>query len=1206
MNLKTIFLKHTRVMLLLLFLAGIPSGLHAQNVDIHVKDVSIKEVLKIITAQTGHNFIYSSVLEDLDKHITLHHQSGNEPIKVILDKIFANTNILYMVKEKQIVLHNSELKKKSESAKEDAAKKINGQVVDGDGLPLPGALIHVKGNKSIYTLADDAGHFSLKIPGTDTAEQLVISFIGMQQLETQPRADMLITLEPEAKFLDEVYVTGFQTISKERATGSFAKVTSEELDKKPVLDISNALIGMVPGLVSLSGSADARNNRFVIRGKGTFQGQEDTDPLIVVDNFPIQGFSSGMNPFETINPDDVENITVLKDAAATSIYGARAANGVIVITTKKGKNNEKMRINVDAFVSVSQKADLDYAFNFAGVNSTIDYLGRLEQYASIYNNSEYNPYYREYNPVVFMPKLQELMYEYKRMGNITAEEYNRKLAVLQANEGAWMDDYNKHIYRNIITQKYNISMSGGSERNKYNLSLSYSNERGQLAGESGDRVILNFSNTYDITKKLSFSAGISTGLHYRNNSGISSSELSNITTPYSRLFNEDGSYAHFPSYSTVYEPILVDKYEGRTPASWRYNPLEDSKYMKFSNESFNLRVQSSLDYKIIKGLTLSVKGQYEKSSNKSEKKYLQDSFRIRNYMNYYSEPNTGTDTYKTNFPVGGQYSLTGSKYQSYSVRGQLDYSKVFAEKHNLSAFLGGEVMSSQVDGDPAYSVYGYNEKTNSVLTTPDYINYTKNIYGQSVKFPFPGFGTLNTFVDRYVAGYLNIAYTYDRRYTLSGSARFDSSNYISDNLRNKLSPFWHVGLSWNLKNEKFMSRAGFLDFLTLKATFGTAGLAAGKKSVSTLTTVGSQVANPIYTNNEPYYSISLKGNTGLTWEKSRTFNIGSSFAMFRGKLNGSVEYYNRYSYDVLAPATVPYISQSSSSMIYNNAEILNKGVELSLGSDIQISRRISWNGNFNFSYNRNIVKEYKAAAITPGGAYVKGFPLSPLWGQLLVGYTPEGLPVLEGKDGQQVIVKDQASSHINDKLAPGESTADNNWLRFYGTTVAPYNIGFSNTFNIFDFTVSFMITGQFGHYFRLNNSITDIPNQAGYSRYIEDALAKDREGYAGAYTTMPVYNEHNKDMLNANNLYSVLTTLHNRSESQIRSANHIRLNDIYIGYKLPAKIVNKSFIRGLNIYMNMRNIGIIWAQNKEGIDPVSQPGSIKPPLSWTFGLKASF
>lgn len=1206
MNIKTIVLKLARVnIILLLFLSFIPRA-NAQNIDIDVKDTSIKNVLNMITRQTGYNFIYSDVLADLDKTISFSLKSGKVSIEPVLNEIFTNTNILYIVKDKQIILQNSDLKKSISTSPVKKEIKINGKVLDSDGLPLPGAYVYLKNNASVVSLADNDGNFVIKVTESDLADKLVISFIGMKQIETGIKSNMVITMELDTEKLDDVYVTGFQTISKERATGSFVKVTSSDLEKKPVLDISNALIGMVPGLVSSSGNADDKNNRFVIRGKGTFQGQEDMDPLIVVDNFPIQGFGSGTNPFETINPDDVETITVLKDAAATSIYGARAANGVIVITTKKGKNNENMRISIDAFFSISQKADLDYAFNFAGLNSTVDYLDRLEKYSSIYNSSDYNPYYREYNPVVFMPKLQELTYEYRRKGNISAEEYNKGLELLKANEGEWINDYKNNIFRNVMSQKYNLSISGGSDKNRYNLSFSYSNERGDTKGNEGNRVIVGFSNIYDITKKLSLSVGVNAGLNYKSNGGISFSDLNNITTPYSRLFNNDGSFAHFPSSGTVYEPIMISKYDGKVPVSWRYNPLEDSEYIKSENESFNIRAQASLDYKIIKGLTVSVKGQYERSNNTAQKTYLQSSFRIRNYVNYYSKLDENTGNYKTIFPEGGQYSLTGSNYSSYSLRGQIDYSKMFSKKHNLTAFIGGELMASVLKTDPAYSVFGYNDRTNSVLTTPDYINYKENIYGQSAKFPFPGFGTLNMFEDRFLAGYMNVAYTYDRRYTVSGSARFDSSNYISDNVKNKLSPFWHIGLSWNMKNEKFLRDSKFIDFLTIKATFGTAGVAAGKKSISTLTTVAAQTANPTYTNNEPYYNISLKGNSGLTWEKSRTFNIGANFAMFKGKLNGSFEYYNRYSYDVLAPATVAYISQSSSAMTYNNAEIANRGVEFSIGSDIKIADKITWNGSFNFAYNQNIVKEYKVNAISPGGSYVAGLPLSPMWGQLLVGYTPQGLPILEGKDGERVVVKDQASSHIADKLAPGESPADNNWLRFYGTTVAPYNVGFSNTFNIYDFTLSFMITGQFGHYFRINNSIDNTPNEAGYNRYIEEALANDKGGYTGEYTSMPVYNEQNKEMLNANNLYSILTTLHNRSQSQIRSASHIRFNDIYVGYKLPARIINKSFIKNLSFYMNLRNLGIMWVKNKEGIDPLYQPGNIKPQLSWTFGLKTSF
>lgn len=478
MKIKTILSKPARAIAMLLLLLSFTLNVHAQQVNIQVKDRTIKEVLKLITAQTGYNFIYSDVLAELNNKISLAYQADNETIQPLLSQVFANTNIFYTIQNKQVILQNNELKKNGTVPAQQSRKKIDGKVFDTDGLPLAGAYIYLKDNQSVSAIADHNGVFSVNIPGTVAAGKLVVSFIGMKQLEVDPKPNLILTMEPDSEKLDDVYVTGFQTISKERATGSFAKVTSTELEKKPVLDISNALIGLIPGLVSSSGNADGKNNRFIIRGKGTFQGQEDTDPLIVIDNFPIQGFASGSNPFETINPSDVENITVLKDAAATSIYGARAANGVIVITTKKGKNNERMKIQADAFVSISQKADLDYAFNFAGLNANLEYLDRLERYAASYNSSEYNPYYRESNPVVFMPKLQELMYEHRRRESIPEEEYNRSISRLQANEGKWIDDYNRHLFRNQISQKYNLGISGGSEKNRYNFSMSYSREGG--------------------------------------------------------------------------------------------------------------------------------------------------------------------------------------------------------------------------------------------------------------------------------------------------------------------------------------------------------------------------------------------------------------------------------------------------------------------------------------------------------------------------------------------------------------------------------------------------------------------------------------------------------------------------------------------------------------------------------------------------------
>lgn len=1122
-----------RRLLLVAFAAGFSISVYAQSINLDMKNVPLINVLNEITRTTGYKFVYSDNMNAvLRNQVTV--KSDGEKLTEVLDKILKGLGIAYKIDGKHVAINFAE---KVADLSIKASEEVAGLVKDEYDMPLAGVVVSIR-NKNEYTVSDAGGKFVLST--AKKGDVLVFSCVGYSEKEIAvSNAAMIVVMSEDVQMLDDVVVTGYQTISRERATGSFIKVTSEDLAIKPVTNISEALVGMVPGMV-------ANNNRFVIRGVGTLQGQNDIDPLVVIDGFPVQGYSNGADPFEMVNPNDVESITVLKDAAATSIYGARAANGVIVITTKKAKSQDKININFDARVTVSSKYDLDYYMDFADGQTQLDYMLQMEKYSTIF---DFDPYSDPSDPKIYVPEMTKLIWEYKRGGMISEAEFNSGIERLMDNEGKWIDDYNKYLFQNAIRQQYNLNINGASKKNSYYFSAVYNRETGSSIGDSGNRILLSFSDTYKILDNLSISMGITA--NYRNNTdnGVDVSSISDFTTPFTRLVDEEGDYLHVPAKSgwnalTVYEPIYREKYEGKVPVSWEYNPAQEIERHNYTSSTVGTRIQGSIDYKPVEFINISLKGQYESNNSQSKSELYENSFTIRDYVNMYSVLNPTTGNYDTHFPSGGRISKSGSQYSSYNIRGQIDFNKTFAEKHNITAMLIGEMSSATTENIPSYTAYGYNPITNAVITTPDYINRVECIYGYQTYYPFSGLGTLSTRDDRFLSAGANFAYSYDNRYTLSASARSDASNFIADDVRKKFSPFWSVGFVWNASRERFMSEIDWIDELRVRGSYGTAGVAAGKNSMSTLTTVSTRPGSVIYSNNEPYNTISLKGNPTLTWEKSRTINAGVDFSFFKGRLYGSVEYYNRYSYDVLAQASVPYIAQSTATLTYNNAAIQNSGIELQLGSMQKIADRITWKGDFNLAYNRNIVKEYNVIPTYPGGTYVVGYPMSPLWGYKLAGYTSEGLLKLEGKDGQVIDVVDRASTHYYDKLESGQQPEENNWKRYYGTIVAPVNMGFTNTFEIYGFTLSFMITGKFGHKFSYSNSIYPSYGDCGLRSFAADALAMDRSGYTAGYHTFPVLNETNTDMFNAGFLYGYSSNLYNSADWHIRSASHIRLNNL--------------------------------------------------------------
>lgn len=1211
MHIKTIFKQQFLKGFLAVALLFCSLSLNAQNISLKCDNEPLKEVLDKISNLSKYKFIFSNQINANDLRVSI--SSKNEPVEKVFEQLFKTNGISYTIKGNQIVLTGRTTKAQSEE-KTFNAKGIVKDAATGESIP--GAAITLV-NSKVYAISDLDGRFEIPAKIGDLLSVASLSMIT-KEVPVKNMQEMIIEMDLDNVQLQDVIVTGYQTISKERATGSFVKVNAEALAKKPVTNISSALTGLTPGM-TVTTNADG-TNRFLIRGQGSMQGIADRDPLIVVDGFAIQGFSgisTGVNsekdPFASINPNDVESVTVLKDAAATSIYGARAANGVIVITTKKGAlGKDKLNINVNAFVSISNKPNLDYTFNMASLDASIQYLQNMEQYSSSFGDTGRDPYYNATNPYIFLPKASELLFEYKRKENSTEQDYNNGIALLKSREGRWMEEYNKYIFRNAVTQQYNINMNGGSTKNRYNFSVVYDRNAGTSIGDTKNKVILNFSNTYQILKNLSVSVGVNAQISNNKNNGVSLSDLLKYTTPYTSLFNEDGSYAHIATKETVYEPILQTKFGNKLARSWNYNPLQDRGEITNESKIFNTRFQAGLDYKIIEGLNVSFKGQYERNQYKNKELHSKDSYLVRGYSNTFSKQNNSIGIYETFFPDGAIFTDKSDLYSSYNVRGQIDYNKTIAEKHDLTVLLGGEILSSTTEIDPQYTRYGYNPNTNSVQTNPDFITRVSNIWGKSVNYPYTPLGGVRTLEDRFISGYMNFAYTYDKKYTVSASARADASNFISDDVRNKFSPFWSVGAAWNISRENFMKDISWINHLKLRASYGLAGVAAGKNSVSTLTTLKVGAPNIIFTNNEPFATINIKGNPTLTWEKSKTADIALDFDLFNGKLYGSIDYYNRQSYDVLANATTPYIAQSQMTAIFNNAEISNKGIEITLGSSMKISDYISWRGDFNFSYNKNTVEEYNIVPTVPGGNYVPGRPLGCVYGYKLVGYTEEGYPKMEGKDGKIEIITSRATSHTDDvvKAAEGEDRDSNNWYRYLGTTVAPYNIGFTNSFRIYDFTVSFMLTGKFGHVFQRTDSPSADQRSPYFAKCIESAM---QNNYTGAYSDMPIYNEKNMETFNTGAAYSYISRVHAESTVMFENANHIRLNEIYVGYDMPKRLLggDHSFVKGLNIYAQARNLGIIWAANDKGIDPDYQWGStnntsFKPMAMWTFGVKLNF
>lgn len=1219
-------------MLFMLFYAGASGQAYLGRLNASFSNEPLAEVLKTLESQSGYRFVFN--YNEMDGYKVTQALS-NVDIKTALTRVLIGHPFEYVIEGSRITVKKLTVSDSGTQTIPVQMHTVTGRVSDQSGNPVTGATI-VDASSRRGTLTDANGYYSLSVQSNSS---LIFSHVAYQTqtVVVGSRTTVNVRMVVAEKEIESIIVDGYRTISRERAGGAYTMITKEELGRKSVSNISSALTGMVPGMSTAVSTVDGQN-RFVIRGRGTLQDtQTDTDPLIVVDGFPIQGFitakqfgnpldgdgiRNSIDPFATINPNDVETITVLKDAAATSIYGARAANGVIVITTKKGRSGDVLNINVSGHVSISSKPNLDYAFNMADTENTFWYMENLKKYYSGYQSTWFNPYNYPTQPnYVYINDAATLLLEYDR-GNITESQFNSRKAEMLANDGKWKKELNKLVYRNAVTRQYNIALRGGADKVSYSFSASYDKEDTYQKGNDNQRITLNFMNNYRLNNKFSLELGMNTGFTKQTNNGVSLSTLKNCISPWTRFMDDDGNYTHIAANialpgngattvyePTVYEPILSSTYAGKTAASWYYNPVEDSKYMDNTSDRFTTRINSALNYNIIDGLRLKLSGQYERNQYEERKYYKQESYYVRNYYNLYSARNSSTGMYDTYFNAGGIFNEKGNNYQGYNLRAQVDYNKSF-DRHDIVVSGGTEVNSSTQKNIPATWRYGYNDKTNAILSTTDYVTYYTNIFGANVRMPYIAPWNLYTYEDRFFSAYLNIAYTYDGKYTLTASGRTDASNYQSQSSRDKFSPFWSVAGVWLISHENFLKDVEWIDMLKFRAAVGEAGFSAGRYKVSSITTVNTYPGSIQYSNNEPYNGISSRGNSMLTWEKSRTFDLGLEFRLWNGKLFGNFNYYRKFTYDALTDASTPIIAQGSSSATFNNAEISNNGVELSLGTRMRIAGDLQWSGMLNFSYNKNEVLKYNVINTSVRPIYYKGYSINGIWAYKVAGYTDEGYMVLQGKDGTQEIVKSRATTHNYDTVngASGEKVEDYNWTYFLGNSTPSTNIGFTNTFTYKGVTLSFMITGKFGYYFSNVNSYGSRQDVPYYSKTLEKAIKVHNEGYATqkSYSTLPLWNDANKDIFDSGSTWMYMTGLHNSTTAAYSKGNHLRLNEIYLGYELSQNLLGRQNVfSNVNVFIQAKNLGIIWSANGE-MDPDYPIASIKPMSTFTFGLKFNF
>lgn len=1027
-------------------------------------------------------------------------------------------------------------------------------------LPVEGVTIQIKGTTQ-KTVTGKDGLFTIS---AQPIAGLVISHIGYKTL--QLKSDdikplyIIIELEQISVTMQEVTVsTGYQETTKESSTGSFDKIDNKLFNRSVTTDVISRLEGITS---SLYFSKVSGTQGIFIRGISTIRA--GTSPLIVVDNFPYEG------DINNINPNDIESITVLKDAAAASIWGAKAGNGVIVITTKKGKYGQKQQLHFNSSITIQQKPDIFYDRNFLNASDFIDvekFLFDKGFYNSNLSNTASRPVV---SPVV------EILAKV-RAGLVTQVDADRQINALRKFDVR--NDYEKYVYNEAVKQQYALNFSGGSSLMNYQVSIGYDNNTGDRNGELSERFTFYAANNYKLLRNLEIQSGIS----YSNNKSLDNG-LADINPgggksflyPYARFTDDNGNPL---TVEKDYRMGYVDTAGAGLLLDWKYRPLDEMKLRDNTAGLQDIVLKLGIKYQPFKALQVEIKYQSEKSNQDTRSYYSSKTYLSRNLINRYSQRTGGI--IKNNIPLGGILDSYHSDLSSYALRGQLSYSQTFSKLHDVSVIAGSEIRETQATSQRSRT-YGYNDNL-LTFSNVDYIT-SFPLFGNLGSAAIPSNTGFTDVLDRFVSFYANGSWTYGKKYILSASARKDASNLFGVNANHKGTPLWSAGGSWIISNESFY-HVPVLPFLKARITWGYNGnVNNGFSALSTILYYSS----PSAITNLPYALTGYPSNPDLRWEKIRMLNMGIDFSLKNDIISGSIEYYRKNGTDLLSVEPIDPTT-GSGSMIKNAANITGKGMDIKLNCKI-FDGKFKLNTQLLFSYVTNKVTRYLNASSIKGSLPGYGYSINPIEGMdpyALISYRSAMLDSSGNPVGYLSGIRSTNYSAITNTTSWDDLVVN-------GTTRPPYYGNFLPTFSWKGFSISANISFKFGYYFR-KSSLSYYALFNSWAGNIDFEKRWQKPGDEN-YTTVPsmVYPANS----NREQFYQF-------SEATVEKGDLVRLQDINFTYTAGTIKFKNYRLQATSLYIYANNPGIIWRANKQGIDP--DYGTHLPGQSAiSFGVKTNF
>lgn len=1029
-----------------------------------------------------------------------------------------------------------------------------------DGTPLEGASVKVSGRPAGYS-SDVRGSCVIGLVPGDY--RLSVSHQGFApaslRITIVRDTVMAVELSEERGMLDSVVVsTGYQQVERSRLTGAYGVVDRKLLERRVGANLLERLEDAVPGLVFNRAVPSGATN-ISVRGQSTISA--NTDPLIVLDDFPFEGDLSA------INPNDIESVTVLKDAAASSIWGARAGNGVIVVRTKSGKKGSGLKLGLNTNMTIAGRPDLFYqprmsSSDYVDVQTRLFSQGfyRAAEQSDLSNVSHFA-----------LPELVDLLI-LGRDGKIDAASLKAGVDRLRVSD--YREDAQRYLYRPMVNQQYAVNASGGSDAGSFYLGLGYDRGQASEVGNGSQRLSLTarLERTM-LSGRLQVQLGLlrTLSLVESNASGFSS------TAPYQRLADGSGIPLAVPRYRQGF----VDRSMERGFVDWNYVPLADALLNDNTSRSVQERYDAAGIMKLLEGLKFTARYQFDGTGSERRNNFDSESYFVRNMVNTYTQPRADGSLGRP-VPLGGILDVDLQRRWAHVLRGQLDLDRSW-KAHRLTAIAGYERRFSDTR-DQGYRLYGYQGDYATSIPV-DYQGQYQSSASAAARLTIPYRFSTGGLADRFLSYYANAVYAFRGRYVLSGSARMDKSNLFGVATNQKGVPLYALGAAWTVSSEPFW-KSGTVEMLKLRGSFGYNGNI--DRSLSAQTTAIYFPASGDPQNlliGSDFARIENPPNPQLRWERVRTLNMGVDVSLWGGKLSGNVDLYRKDGLDLIGPTPFPG-SSGVKRFTGNFASTKTHGVDLMLVGR-PFTGAFSLESNFMFSLARERVVDYQGSVALAN--YVRGLG-SPMAGKPLYSVFSYGWAGLDPANGNPRGWIDGLPS-VNYAALLSPSSVDG--LEYHGSRRPVVFGAWRNTFGYKGFSLSVSISYRAGYYFRRASVIygNTYGLENGHGDYALRWIAPGDEQRTDV-PSVPAATDDRRD-----SFYSLSSVL-------VERGDHLRLQDLNLGYTLP-RMKGWGQLSGLNVYFYANNIGLLYKKASGSLDP-DYPGGMPPVRSYAFGLRKQF